>query len=117
VEIRIQPTDPEGILRPGMSATVTIVIASRQNVLLVPHNALLATDPAAQPALLTVDGSYQVHTTPVQLGLQNAQTVEISSGLSEGQVVATSNVTDLRDGDLVVPQLQGPTSALGASAN
>ena len=40
-EVRIQPTDPDGVLRAGMSATVSIVTASHPDVLVVPRSALL----------------------------------------------------------------------------
>ncbi len=112
-DIRIQPNDPDGVLRAGMSATVSIVTASRQDVLTVPRVALLTpTGSSAQPALLLVDANNHIHTTPVQVGILTAQTAEISAGVSDGQLVATSSVTDLRDGDVVLPKVQGPTSAL-----
>jgi membrane fusion protein (multidrug efflux system) len=115
-DIRIQPNDPDGVLRAGMSATVSIVTASHPDVLTVPRAAVLtSTGSAAQPALLTLDANNHVHITPVQLSILTAQTAEIASGATDGQLVATSNVTDLRDGDVVMPNIQGPTSALASA--
>ncbi len=116
-EIRIQPSDPDGVLRAGMSATASIVTATHQDVLVVPRVALLTSGASTQPSLLTLDADHHIHTTPVQIGIQTAQSVEIASGVSDGQIVATSNVTDLRDGDVVMPQIQSPTSAQAVSAN
>jgi RND family efflux transporter MFP subunit len=113
-EVRIQPVDQEGVLRAGMSATVSIVTASHPDVLVVPRSALLSTP---QPALVTLDAANHVHVTPVRIGIQTGQLVEIIGGVSDGQLVATSNVTDLREGDLVMPQLQGVTTALAGGSN
>jgi RND superfamily putative drug exporter len=112
-EIRIQPSDPEGLLRAGMSATASIVTAAHHDALVVPRSAVST----AAPALLILDATNHVHLTPVQIGIQTAATVEITGGVSDGQVVATSNVTDLRDGDLVMPQLRGTTTALAATGD
>jgi len=49
----------------------------------------------------------------VQLGLVNDQVVQVSSGLSDGQVVAIGNTSGLNNGDVVVPQLRTAVAALG----
>jgi hypothetical protein len=63
------------------------------------------------PTVLTIDPSGMIHRQPVKLGLQNDQLAEILSGIDDGQLVATSNVNDLAEGDVVSPQIQGPTTA------
>jgi len=52
-----------------------------------------------------------IHRQPVKLGLQNDQQAEILSGLDDGALVATSGLNDLAEGDIVAPQIQGPTTA------
>jgi hypothetical protein len=52
-----------------------------------------------------------IHRQPVKLGLQNDQLSEILSGLDDGQLVATSNLSDLAEGDIVAPQIQTTTTA------
>ena len=46
----------------------------------------------------------------VKLGLQSDQLAEILSGIDDGQLVATSSLNDLADGDVVAPQVQTTTA-------
>jgi multidrug efflux pump subunit AcrA (membrane-fusion protein) len=50
---------------------------------------------------------------PIELGVQNEQMVEVTGGLQQGQTIAVSNVTDLRDGDLVAGRADAPITAGG----
>jgi hypothetical protein len=49
--------------------------------------------------------------TPVRIGLVTDDEVEITSGLTEGQVVATGNTGGLTDGQIVQPQIESPVTA------
>jgi RND family efflux transporter MFP subunit len=112
--VRIEPSDSGERLRSGMFARLAIVTAQKQNALVVPKTAVLLAAPGTQnnqPMVLTIDPAGVVHRQVVQLGLQNDQQAEILSGLDDGQLVATSNLSDLADGDIVSPQLQTTTTA------
>jgi membrane fusion protein (multidrug efflux system) len=98
--VRIQAHDAQGQLRAGMSATAAIVTGSRQEALVVPRQALKLT--GKDNSVLLIDDADRVRIQMVRLGLQNETSVEITQGIAEGQRVATSNLSDLRDGDLVV---------------
>jgi Cu(I)/Ag(I) efflux system membrane fusion protein len=100
--VHIQPEDPDGVLRAGMFAQVSISTASKNNALLVPTSALLTM--AEQPAVVAIDSNNTARVQPVQLGLQNDATAEILSGVDEGDLVAISGIDKLHDGDLVAPQ-------------
>ena len=85
----LQVDNPEGKLRIGMTAQVSIVLAEVKDVL---------TLPAA--ALKRVKGGYEVEVysptatatrKPVEVGLNNKVTAEITAGLQEGDVVVTGN--------------------------
>jgi RND family efflux transporter MFP subunit len=111
--VRIQPRDDAGKLRPGMLAQVSIVTGTQPNALLVPREAVLGTPLPNGPAtLVTLDGG-RAERTSVRLGLVNDQVVEVSSGLSDGQVVAIGNASGLNTGDVVVPQLRTALASLG----
>ena len=56
--------------------------------------------------MITIDPAGRVHRQPVKLGLQSDRVVEISSGIDDGQLVATSSLNDLADGDIVTPQVE-----------
>jgi hypothetical protein len=74
-----------------MNATITIITAQSQNVLMVP-NAAVTRD--AQNRVLQVkqsDGSTQKVT--VEIGLSDAKNTEITSGATEGATVVLPGVT------------------------
>jgi RND family efflux transporter MFP subunit len=108
--VLIQPQDDSGQLKPGMMAQVSIITGSQSNVLLVPTQAVLGTPaPNSAATVVTLDGNVAHHTT-VQLGLVNPSVVQVSGGLSEGQVVAVGNTGGLNNGDVVAPQMQTQTA-------
>ncbi|HTD79997.1 MAG TPA: efflux RND transporter periplasmic adaptor subunit, partial [Chloroflexota bacterium] len=115
--VRIQPEDPAGQLRAGMSATASIVTATHRGTLLVPRAAVKSNGREASPTLLVIDADSRVRFQPVRLGLQADDSVEVTQGLNEGDRVATSNLTDLQAGDLVAPRVAPPTTASAALSN
>jgi membrane fusion protein, macrolide-specific efflux system len=85
--VTVTLTDPPATLRSGMSADVTITIASATNVLTVPAAALRGTTGNYSVLLLGADGQPQAQ--PVDVGLVTNTSAEIKSGLAEGQAVVT----------------------------
>jgi macrolide-specific efflux system membrane fusion protein len=73
--------------RSGMTADVTITIASAKNVLTVPAAALRGSDGGYR--VLTLDATGQPVSTPVSVGLVTSTTAEIKDGISEGTAVVT----------------------------
>jgi membrane fusion protein, macrolide-specific efflux system len=85
--VTITLTKPPATLRSGMSADVTITIASASNVLTVPAAALRGTTGDYTVLVLGADG--QPTPQAVQVGLVTNTSAEITSGLTEGQAVVT----------------------------
>jgi RND family efflux transporter MFP subunit len=111
--VHIQPQDDAGRLKPGMMAQVNIITATQSGALLVPRDAIAGSPaPNTTATVVSVDNGRAQRTT-VQLGLVNDQVVQISSGLSDGQVVAVGNTSGLNNGDVVVPQLRAPLALTG----
>jgi RND family efflux transporter MFP subunit len=108
--VRIEPQDDASKLRAGMFAQLSIVTAEKQNALIVPKQAVLTGTPGVEPLVITIDPSGRVHRQPVQLGLQSDTATEILSGIDDGQLVATSSLSDLTDGDIVAPQVDTRTA-------
>lgn len=79
--------------RAGMSADVTITIASATGVLTVPSSALQGSDGDYAVMTLGADGTPQRQ--PVGVGLLTSTTAEITSGLTEGTAVVTGTAADL----------------------
>ncbi len=71
----------------GMTANVTITIASATNVLTVPAAALRGSE--GNYRVLTLDASGNPVSTPVTVGLVTNTTAEIQGGISEGTAVVT----------------------------
>ncbi len=107
--VRIEPRDDGGKLRAGMFARLSIVTAARQNALVVPREAVLEAAPGAQTTVVTIEGN-RVKKQPVRLGLVGDKLVEIVSGVTEGQLLATSGLANLSDGDVVAPQVETKTA-------
>ncbi|NTV65888.1 MAG: efflux RND transporter periplasmic adaptor subunit, partial [Oscillochloris sp.] len=82
--------DPSGRnLKPGMTASATIVVDSRTNTLLVPAAAVQGEGASAtvNVAITGADGKQTVELRSVQVGLRTDENVEILSGLNEGEQV------------------------------
>lgn len=111
--VHIQPVDPRGRLKPGMLATVIVSVADRPAALVVPRAALGSSVAAnTQTTIVTIDPAGHALRRPVQIGLTTDDQVEITSGLSDGQLVATGNTGGLTDAQIVQPQIQAPLTAL-----
>jgi hypothetical protein len=55
--------------------------------------------------VVTIGDTDTAHMQPVLLGLQDDQFAEILSGLDDQQLVATSNASDLHEGEVLAPQV------------
>jgi len=78
-------------LKPGMSVEANIVTREKPNALLVPADALQGN------AVFVIDGT-RVRKRDVAAGIRGTRTVEIVSGLRDGERVASPASTDLKDG-------------------
>lgn len=88
----IDVKNPNGLLRYGMTATVTINVSEAKNVLIVPMTAL--NDGAdGQSTVQVMDKNGKVHSQKVSVGLEDGVHAEIKSGLKEGEKVIVSNAS------------------------
>lgn len=76
--------DPPDGLRPGQSASVVITVATAENALSVPAAAVQT---VGSTNVVTVQENGQNVTRQVQVGLRGESTVQITSGLTEGENV------------------------------
>lgn len=83
--------DPGGLVRPGMSADVSISTAAATNVLTVPTSALVGANGSYFVRLMAASGA--VASRPVTVGLVTNTRAEIRGGLTEGEVVITGVAT------------------------
>jgi membrane fusion protein (multidrug efflux system) len=85
VRVIARVPNPEGRFRPGMSADVSAVLASRPNALKVPNEAIFAEGEQFLVFVVTPDSS--VAKTPVRLGSRFREFVEVVEGLQGGELV------------------------------
>ncbi|WP_370970295.1 efflux RND transporter periplasmic adaptor subunit [Amycolatopsis sp. cg9] len=83
-------TDPPDGLRPGQSASVVITVASADNALSVPAAAVTT---AGGTNVVTVQENGQNVTRQVQVGIRGESTVQITSGLTEGENVVLTGAS------------------------
>lgn len=82
--VTVSITHPDAAVKPGMTANLSVKVEQRDNVLLVPNRAVRT---QGNQKIVTVLYHGQTIATPVSTGLSNDTSVEITSGLREGDVV------------------------------
>lgn len=100
VRVIARATNPEGRLRPGMSADIAVVLAHRERTLTVPAEAVFAQGDQFLVYRLQDDGT--VAPAPVRLGARTPSAVEIVEGLAEGDVVVRAGHQKLFPGAKVM---------------
>jgi RND family efflux transporter MFP subunit len=132
-EMEIEIPNASYRLKPGMYSRVDLTIASRDNAMTVPSNAVVdlqgkigvfvastagpqqASNPPAQgtTGAGAADAPMTARFQPVEVGIRQGERVEITSGLTEGARVITTGATALKDGDRIVASNQAPGSGRG----
>jgi HlyD family secretion protein len=99
IEVRLRVADPPATLRPDMTVSVDLTVASKRHALTVPTDAIRDAATAA-PWVLVVDGGVIVR-RDVTLGITGEGQSEIKSGVPEGALVALSTDQALEPGQRV----------------
>lgn len=108
VQVRVELPNPDGHLRPGMTAQVRLAQTSGQAVLLVPSEALIRTGKRVLVMLAEAGGHYRP--VEVEAGAENQDYTVIRSGLQEGQQVVASGQF-LLDSEASLRGLVSPSSS------
>jgi hydrophobic/amphiphilic exporter-1 (mainly G- bacteria), HAE1 family len=98
---RIRPDAPAGTLRPGMFVQVSIATDERENVAVVPREAVALRD--GKQSVFAIGTDNKLSLRPVTLGLMSDRIAEVIEGLKIGDRVVVLGVDDLRDGQTVSP--------------
>jgi HlyD family secretion protein len=91
-EVRVAIDDADGGLLPDTHVTVTVTTSSQPNVLTVPRESLHSENGKSY-VFRVVNGS--LVRTPVTIGIINLTQVAIATGLTDGDIVATSSLNGL----------------------
>lgn len=97
VTLEVDGTDKDGqrLLQPGMFASVYLQMETRPDALVLPRRAL-ALDSLEDSVFVAVDGV--ARRRRVELGLRNAQYLEVLSGVEAGERVVVVGLDGLSDG-------------------
>lgn len=93
--------NPDELLRPGMSATVSVVLSERDDALSVPSESVFVE--GGRNWVYVVRPDSVVARTPVELGSRLPGAVEVTAGVAAGEVVVRAGHQKLFDGAKVMP--------------
>ncbi|MDR2149683.1 MAG: efflux RND transporter periplasmic adaptor subunit [Spirochaetaceae bacterium] len=99
LRIRLRFAAGDSRIRPGMFATVSLVIGSHENVPVVPRSSIINT--YGNWIAYVVTSSTTAERRIVKTGFETEDYIEIISGLVPGERVVTAGQTFLSDGDPV----------------
>jgi len=103
MDTEVDVPNPDLVLVPGMYAEVVLNVDRRDHALVVPLDAVESTGAAARA--YTINDAGAIAIVPVTTGIRNNQSVEILTGLAEGQEVITGRHAGLRAGEKVQPKI------------
>lgn len=84
-QVRVDFADVDPRVKVGMTSNVDIVVAQKDNVLVVPNSALLPSGSGRVVQVLDAQG--KVQDIPVETGISDGAQTEIISGVQEGQQI------------------------------
>ncbi len=98
VKVTVEVMDNSLRLKPGMFVEVRIAVGAKENVLVIPRQAILYKQNKTYVFVLDQNQASQ---REIILGLTEEDHVEVMEGLSEGEVIVTVGVEGLKDGQRV----------------
>jgi multidrug efflux pump subunit AcrA (membrane-fusion protein) len=98
--------NPDLSLKPGMYAQARIVLDRRNDVLALPTQAVSLT--TGTPNVWIVNRDDTIEQRSVNVGLQTANSVEVTGGLQVGDRVLLGDRSALSVGEKVQPKLTAP---------
>lgn len=97
--IEVEIPNPGYRLKPGMYAKVSVTTETRANALVVPRNAVMDLE-GKRGVFVATDQVASFR--PIEVGIEEDQRVEVTSGLTERDTIITTGAGALRDGDRIL---------------
>ncbi len=95
--------NPGNALRPNMFASARILLPEGEQGIFIPKSAIITDSTTASSRVYVIDGTV-ARLRVVQTGPEMENRVQVLSGVTTGEKVATSNLDQLFDGAQVVPK-------------
>jgi RND family efflux transporter MFP subunit len=119
MEVEVPNTDYR--LKPGMYARINLLVEEHKGTLVVPKQAVV--DYENQRGVFMTTEDTKARFVPVEIGLEEADRVELTKGVQEGDAIVVGGAGSLRNGDQLVvagqaapagrPGGQGPAQGRG----
>ncbi len=109
MEIEIANADKR--LKPGMYARVSLTVEERKGTLVAPKSAVV--DFESKRGVWMPNADNRARFVAVELGIEDAERIEIKSGLKEGDQIVTTGATAVRNNDQLVIAGAGGSRAPG----
>ena len=100
IRIKAKAADTEGALKPGMFGRMNLIMASKENAILIPESAVSFS--SAGRTVIRVNAQGNAEFVPVTTGERKPGMVEITSGLSDGDIVVIEGGQKMGPGSLVM---------------
>ncbi|MEO0108033.1 MAG: efflux RND transporter periplasmic adaptor subunit [candidate division WOR-3 bacterium] len=107
-KVEVMIPNPDQRLKPGMSATVSLVLGRKDEALVVPRKTII--EKMGEKYVFTYAGGI-AHRRNVTTGYEEADRVEVCDGLMPGDTVITTDLNVLKDGSRVRFQAQDSAAA------
>jgi membrane fusion protein (multidrug efflux system) len=100
VDIVAHVSNTDRLFRPGVSASISVVLSQRDSALVIPSESIFAEGSQLLVFIINADGS--VVKTPIKTGSRSSDLVEVIDGLEAGQQVVKSGHQKLFPGARVM---------------
>ncbi|GAB2595478.1 efflux RND transporter periplasmic adaptor subunit [Nitrincola alkalisediminis] len=101
INVRASIPNPDGRLRPGLFSKVEIVIGRDDHAIMIPEQAIMPLDNAF--FVMKMDENNILSMAPVTMGARRFGEVQITEGLTPGDVVVTAGQIKLQPGMPITP--------------
>ena len=105
MDTEVDVPNPALLLVPGMYAEVNLTLERHRAALAVPVQAVDVASDEKSGQIMVVTQQNTVYPRTVQIGMQTAASIEIRSGLNEGDLVVIGSRAGLKAGQRIQPKL------------
>lgn len=114
IEVWVEAANAEGKLHPGMTVGLAMIAAKIADAVVIPASALLTNE--GKTSVMVIGADSHAHQRDVEVGIRQADKVEITKGLNAGERIVASGAYGLPDNTKVEVATSGapPAEAGGA---
>jgi RND family efflux transporter MFP subunit len=106
--IEVEVPNGDTRLKPGMYARIVLQVEQRDDATLVPKVAVV--DYEGKRGVWTTEGENKARFVPIELGMEDAERVQVMAGLKVGDEIVTTGAATLRASDTLAIPGRGPGS-------